>query len=288
MPHIGPYELHVVDAGRFKLDGGAMFGVVPKPLWERKITADDHNRILLAMRCLLLVGNERVILIDTGLGESFSKKFQEIYAVDYSESNLTKGLAQAGVSEEEVTDVVLTHLHFDHGGGCTRGQGPSAELVFPNAQIHLQRRQWEWANDPKAKDAASFLQDNLQPLADSGQLHLLDGPGTLYPGIELLVVNGHTRGQQLVKISGPEGVLVYVADLIPTTAHFPRLWNMAYDVAPLDTVEEKEDLLKKAYAGEWHLFFEHDAQTAVASVKQTDKGFRPTQLRPFEELYSYA
>lgn len=288
MPTIGPYELHTIDAGRFKLDGGAMFGVVPKPLWERKISADDRNRIPLAMRCLLLASSERIILIDNGLGETFSEKFADIYAVDYSENDLHGALANAGYSAADVTDVILTHLHFDHCGGSTRGTGQDAEIVFPNATFHVQERHWEWANDPKAKDRASFLEANLQPLAHSDQLHLVEGPGELLPGVELLVVNGHTRGQQLVKIRDEQTTLVFVADLIPTTAHFSELWNMAYDIAPMDTVEEKMDFLEAAYEGGWHLFFEHDPETAVTSVTETRSGYGPADRRSLEELLTYA
>lgn len=287
MPKIGEYELYTINAGQFKLDGGAMFGIVPKPLWERKIVADDRNRIPLAMRCLLLAGEERVVLIDDGIGETFSDKFKDIYAVDYTQSTLHGSLEAAGYSAEDITDVILTHLHFDHCGGSTRGRGEEAALVFPNATFHVQKRHWEWARDPESKDRASFLEENLEPLARSDQLHLVDGPGRLYPGIELIVVDGHTRGQQLVKISGSEDTLVFVADLIPTTAHFPSLWNMAYDVAPIDTVEEKETFLSEAHKEGWHLFFEHDPSTVVTSVQQNDKGFQPANKRSLEDLYHY-
>jgi glyoxylase-like metal-dependent hydrolase (beta-lactamase superfamily II) len=288
MPSIGSYELHTIDCGRFKLDGGGMFGIVPKPLWERHTSVDDRNRIPLAMRCLLLAGDERVILIDTGIGETFSEKFADIYAVDYSETDLHTALTAAGFTAEDVTDVILTHLHFDHCGGCTRGTGDDAEIVFSNATFYVQQRHWEWATNSKARDRASFLEQNLAPLKASGQLELLDGPGELFPGVELLVVDGHTRGQHLVKVSDETSTLVFVADLIPTTAHFPELWNMAYDIAPLDTVNEKMGFLKDACTNDWQLFFEHDPDTCVTSVTETSKGYGPAHERSLEHLFRHA
>ncbi|MEM1042830.1 MAG: MBL fold metallo-hydrolase [Bacteroidota bacterium] len=270
---IGDYTLHEIHAGRLGLDGGAMFGIVPKPLWERRIPADGRNRIPLAMRCLLLEGDGRLVLIDNGVGDKYDAKFGDIYAVDRESSELHGSLAAAGFGADEVTDVILTHLHFDHCGGSTvRDASGSLRVAFPNATFHVQRDHWDWAHR-SPREGASFLPENLDPLEASGQLRLADGPGPVVPGIDALVVNGHTRGQQLLKLSDAEQTLVFVADLIPTAAHLPPLWVMAYDIAPLDTLAEKTSLLEQAAQEEWLLFFEHDTEIATARVQKGARGF---------------
>lgn len=284
MPTLGGYALNTIDAGKLGLDGGAMFGVVPRPLWERRIRPDSKNRIPLRMRCLLLEGHGRRILIDNGLGDKYDEKFGRIYAVEDEEANLWASLEAAGFAPEDITDVVLTHLHFDHCGGSTTREGGALRPTFPNATYHVQSTHWEWARNPNPRERASFLDENLAPLAGSAQLNLLDGGGELFPGVELLLVNGHTEAQQLVKISGPEGTLVYVADLIPTTAHLGLPWVMAYDVRPLVTMQEKAALLEEALEEDWNLFFEHDPEVAVASLERTDKGVVTSGHRPLVEL----
>lgn len=284
MPRIGPYELHTIEAGRLGLDGGAMFGIVPKPLWERRIKADERNRIPLHMRCLLLVGEGRVILVDNGLGDKFDDKFRDIYAVDVETYNLDLSLEQAGFSRDDVTDVVLTHLHFDHCGGSTRRGDDGLELAFPNAQFYVQRAHWEWARDPNVREAASFLNENLDPLAETDRLQLVEGPGTLFPHVEVLTVNGHTEAQQLVKVSDEERSLVFVADLLPTTAHLRDAWVMAYDVRPLVTIDEKRAFLEQAVDEGWDFFFEHDPVTAVGTPTRSDRGIVIERSRSLDEL----
>ena len=284
MPKIGSYSLYSIETGRFGLDGGAMFGIVPKPLWSRRIAADDQNRIPLNMRCLLLEGQGRVILIDNGLGDKYDRKFAEIYALDEDYPTLHASLARAGFSEEDVTDVILTHLHFDHCGGSTRRSADGLKLTFPNARYHVQRAHWEWALDPNLREQASFFDDNLDPLAESDQLSLLEGQMELFPGVELILVNGHTESQQLVKISDEETTLVFVADLLPTTAHLRLPWIMAYDVRPLVTLEEKARFLEAAVDGSWHFFFEHDPEIAVATPQRSERGIDVVQGRTLEEL----
>ncbi len=284
MPHIGPYSLHAIETGRFGLDGGAMFGVVPKPLWEKRIPADEKNRIPLAMRCLLLKGEDRVILIDTGLGDSYDEKFARLFKVDHEHSELHRSLQEAGVEAADITDVVITHLHFDHAGGCVTTRNGERYLAFPNATYHVQRKHWEWALNPNPREKNSFLKAYLDPLQASPQLHLLNGEGTLFPQLDVLTVNGHTEAQQLVKISDGNRTLVFVADLIPTSAHIGLPWVMGYDVRPLITMEEKEDFLQKAVEGEWDLFFEHDPDVAVASVRQGEKGVEVYNQREIAEL----
>ena len=278
MTHAG-YQIDLVEAGRLGLDGGAMFGIVPKPLWERHIPADDQNRIPLAMRCLLLRGHGRTVLVDTGMGHKADEAFKRIYAVDHAHSDLLPSLAALGVSPEDVTDVFLTHLHFDHGGGATtRDAAEHLALTFPEAAHHVQARHWAWAHE-SPREQASFLPENLDPLEASGRLVLHDGPGEPFPGVETLIVDGHTRGQQLLLIHGADGALFYPADLVPTAAHVPLLWGMAYDVEPLVTIAEKERLLARAADERWTLLFEHDAETAAARVEATAKGLRAVDRR---------
>ena len=277
---IGPYTLHEIHAGRLGLDGGAMFGIIPKPLWERRIAPDGRNRIPLAMRCLLLEGDGRLILVDNGVGDKYDAKFADIYDVDVESSELHRSLQAAGFGADEVTDVILTHLHFDHCGGSTVRDGQDMlRVAFPNATFHVQAAHWTWAHT-SPREGASFLSENLDPLEASGQLRLVEGPGELLPGIEALVVNGHTRGQQLLKIRDDDTTLLYAADLLPTAAHVPLLWVMAYDVAPLDTLAEKEPILAQAAREGWTVFFEHDTETAIARIEHSDRGFRAVDVSP--------
>lgn len=285
MPQIGPYSLYSIDTGRFGLDGGAMFGIVPKPLWSRRIEPDDQNRIPLSMRCLLLEGQDRCILVDTGIGDTFEgTKFQDIYAVDHSEATLEDSLQARGFAPEDVTDVILTHLHFDHCGGATRSTGEGVEPTFPQATYHVQRRHWEWATDPNPKEKGSFVSETFAPIEDAGQLHLVDGAESLFPGVEVARVYGHTDAQQIVKVSDDDTTLVYVADLLPTTHHLRPTWTMAYDVRPLQTIEEKGDFLDRAESSEWKLFFEHDPEVAVADLDRTDRGVETVRPRSLDEL----
>lgn len=284
MTRIGPYTLHTIESGKFRLDGGAMFGVVPRVLWERKIRPDERNRIPLHMRCLLIVGNGRVILVDNGIGNKYDQKFKDIYAIEDETVNLENSLHKAGFDFSDITDVILTHLHFDHCGGSTRREGEKVEVVFDRARFHVQRAHWEWAKKPNPRERASFLAENIDPLERSGQLNLLDGTGELLPGIELLTVNGHTRAQQLVKISIYDRTLIYAADLLPTNAHIQLPWVMAYDVEPLVTMEEKSDFIEKAVASKWDLFFEHDPEIVVASLKKENGRVVLVDPRPLHEL----
>lgn len=284
MARIGSYELHTIETGRFGMDGGAMFGVVPRPLWERHIRPDDRNRITLALRCLLLEGDGRVILIDNGIGAKLNEKMADIYAVDHAHSELHRSLDQAGFSAADVTDVVYTHLHFDHCGGGTATGRHGPVPVFENALHHVQRAHWEWARDPNAREAASYMQENMEPLERIGQLRLMDGPGMLFPGVEAIVVDGHTEAQQLVKISDEERTLVFVSDLLPTSAHLRRAWATSYDVRPLVTLKEKARFLEDAVEGGWHFFFEHDPETVVGTPVRSSRGIVVAEERSLDEL----
>ena len=274
------YQIDLIEAGRVRLDGGAMFGIVPRTLWERRIPPDDRNRIPLAMRCLLLRGHGRTILVDTGLGHKTDAKFDAIYGVDHEHSTLLGSLRQRGVAPEDVTDVILTHLHFDHAGGATTRQPDGTlGLTFPNADHHVQRAHWAWAH-ASPRESASFLAENLDPLDASGRLVLRDGDDLPAPGLALHVVDGHTRGQQLVRVTDGARSLLHAADLVPTAAHVPLLWVMAYDVEPLATIAEKEALLTRAAAEGWTLVFEHDPEIATARVVQTERGFATEDEQP--------
>jgi glyoxylase-like metal-dependent hydrolase (beta-lactamase superfamily II) len=284
LPDLGRYTPYAIETGRFGLDGGAMFGIVPKPLWEKQIAPDEANRIPLAARCLLLEGRDRLILIDAGLGEPPSEKFADIFAVDREHSELLRSLEEAGFSAGDVTDVILTHLHFDHCGGTTRrGEDGDWRLTFEHARHHVQRGHWEWARTSNPKEEGSFRSENIQPLADSGAVDLVDGDQEILPGIQALPVHGHTEAQQMVKIDAGSGdTLVYVADLLPTTRHLKAAWTMAYDVRPLTTIEEKGDFLDEAERKGWTLFFEHDPDTAVADLERTEEGVELTDRRALD------
>ncbi len=274
---IADYQIDLVETGRLGLDGGAMFGIVPKPLWEKRIAPDDLNRIPLAMRCLLLRGNGRTILIDTGVGHKADAKFESIYAVDHEHSTLLGSLDALDVVPEDVTDVILTHLHFDHAGGATtRDPDGTLRPTFPAATYYVQRTHWAWAHESE-REAASFLAENMDPLEAAGQLVLLDGDEPPAPGLRLHIVDGHTRGQQLVSVHDDARSLLFAADLIPTAAHVPPLWIMAYDVEPLATLAEKRRVLAEAAEGGWTLVFEHDPSVASARVRATDRGFETVE-----------
>jgi glyoxylase-like metal-dependent hydrolase (beta-lactamase superfamily II) len=271
---IGNYELIVIETGRFALDGGAMFGVVPKTLWQKANPADENNRIDLALRSLLLKSDDLLILVDTGIGNKFDDKFSERYKVDFSNYSINKSLEENRLSPSDITDVIITHLHFDHAGGTTYQDEGELKLTFPNAIHHVQGEQWDWAVGPSEKDKASYLRNDFSLLEKENKINKLPGPQELFPGVELLVMYGHTQGMQIVKISDADTTLLYCADLIPTSSHIPIPWVMAYDNNPLITMNEKSRLLPRAVDEKWILFFEHDPYRHAASVSLTDKGFR--------------
>lgn len=266
-------ELHAIETGRFKLDGGAMFGVVPKLLWQRTNPADDQNRIDMAMRCLLVASGSRLVLVDTGLGHKYDERFARNYAVDNEHSTLAGSLHALGYSPADITDVVMTHLHFDHGGGATsRTADGRLQPVFPNATIHVQRAHLHTAQHPNAREKASFLAENIDPLASSGQLNLLDGETELFPGFRLLVVNGHTEAMQLPLLQYRGRQLLYAADLFPTAGHIPLPYVMAYDMQPLLTLAEREHMLPWLADENVVLLLEHDPVNECCTVARTDKG----------------
>lgn len=268
----GRFRIASINAGTFYLDGGAMFGVVPKMLWQARITNDAQNRVRLATRLLLVIDDaaSRVFLFDTGIGDKLSPKLMQRFGVELPEGGLLAALARHGVAPESVTDVILTHLHFDHVGGATmRTKAGLVAPTFPRATYHLQRRALSWACCPTEKDRASFYKDDFEQLE---RLSLLDGPTELCADLSLLVSDGHTVGQQLPLVrnhlTGQK--LWYCGDLIPTSHHVRLPWIMAYDLYPLTTLEEKRRLLAQALAENWVLFFEHDPDVLACTVREQD------------------
>lgn len=274
---LGPFELYPIEAGRFLLDGGAMFGVVPKTLWSRQIPADDKNRIPMAMRSMLIRSGEtgKLYLIDTGSGDKFNEKMSSIYGLDYEHSDLINSLKSAGYNPEDVTDIIFSHLHFDHCGGTTTyDRDGTLKEVFPNATYHVNERHWKTANHPNEREKASFFPENINPIKESGRLNLVQDRHEFESGLTTLPMDGHTDGQQLPVITHKGTTIVYVADLLPTAAHVPLPWVMGYDMKPIQTLEEKALFLKRAAEENWYLFLEHDATNEVITIEQDNGKFQ--------------
>ena len=261
---LGAWTAHTLETGFLWLDGGSMFGSVPKALWNRTNPADEKNRIRLAMRCLLLEGEGRRILVDDGVGDKFTPRFGEIYRIELEPHTLERSLESLGLAPDDITDVVLTHLHFDHAGGSTRRSGDRLVPRLPRARYHVQRRNWENASAPNPRERASYLPENFMPLLEAGVVTLWDGPQRPWPGIELFTADGHTRGQQLVRVSGGGETLYFVADLIPTASHVRIPFVMGYDMAAIETMAEKRALLERACRENAWICLEHDPETALA------------------------
>jgi glyoxylase-like metal-dependent hydrolase (beta-lactamase superfamily II) len=274
---IGEYDIYPIDTGTFWLDGGAMFGVMPWVFWSKTNPPDNRNRVKLAARCLLLQGNGRTILIDTGNGEKWNKKQRDIYGFDNSKVDLLSSMKKVGIQREDVTNVILTHLHFDHTGGSTTVVDGKLEPTFPNAKYHIQKKHWEHAQRPTEKDRASFFPENYQPLAEKGLLELVEGDIELFPGIEVLTIYGHTNSLQLPKISNGKTTLLFCSDLIPLMAHLAYPSIPGYDLYPLTTLEEKKRIFQQAFDERWILFLEHDPQVQAVTLKQGAKGYEVDQ-----------
>lgn len=266
-------KITAIDTGLFKLDGGAMFGVVPKTLWSKSYPADENNLCTWAMRCLLVEDGNRLILIDNGIGTKQDAKFFSYYFL-HGEGNLITSINQAGYSVTDITDVFLTHLHFDHcGGGVKLTNNGTPELVFPNAKYWSHSAHWQWATQPNAREKASFLKENLLPMQESGALHFIDKqPNHGLPFAEILTVDGHTEKQMLPLISQNGQKMLYCADLLPSTAHLPIAWVMGYDTRPLLSLEEKSRILHRAAQENIILLLEHDAHNEAATVQLNERG----------------
>ncbi|WP_144602886.1 MBL fold metallo-hydrolase [Algoriphagus algorifonticola] len=278
-------ELHVVNTGFFKLDGGAMFGVVPKVLWSRTNQADENNLCTWAMRCLLAVDGDRVVLIDNGIGDKQDAKFFSHYYL-HGDDSLEKSLRKLGVGFHQITDNFLTHLHFDHcGGGVKYGSHGQYEMAFPRASYWSNPDHWKWATEPNPREKASFLKENIEPMEELGHLKMVDlSSKTLFPGFDFITVDGHTDKQMLPKIQYKGKTLVFVADLLPSVGHIPIPYVMGYDTRPLLTMDEKSKFLEEAAREEYILFFEHDPVNECCTVKMTEKGVRVDQTFKLDEI----
>jgi len=278
---IGKYKLKTILSGFFGLDGGAMFGIIPKPLWEKTNPADDLNRIALSTRNLLLVSDDKKILIDTGMGNKWDEKSKNIYKIDTTR-NLESTLDQNDIKTEDITDVLLTHLHFDHAGGSTKFENGKLIPSFPNAKYFVQKKNFEWAMNPSDRDKGSYIKDNFEPLVKEGVLNLIDGEINFDENISFRIINGHTFGQQMIKISDSSNTILYCADLMPFVSQIRIPYVMGYDLQPMITVQEKKKYLQRAADENWYLYFGHDPQFAVSTVKNTDKGI--VQDKTFTDL----
>lgn len=264
------YEIH---AGRFKLDGGAMFGVVPKSMWQKLNPPDDNNMCSWAMRCLLVKEGNRLMLIDNGMGNKQDDKFFGHYYLHGNES-LEQSLAEHGFHKDDITDVFLTHLHFDHCGGSIERKGDLLVPAFKNARYWSNRKHWDWAVNPNAREKASFLKENILPIQESGQLNFVEDANEVFPNMKIEMVSGHTESMMLPIFNFKGKPLMYMADLLPSAAHIPLPYVMAYDTRPLLTLDEKKRILEWCLTNEAILFFEHDKDIACGTLSQTEKGIR--------------
>lgn len=279
--------IYPIETGNFKLDGGAMFGVVPKSLWTRTNPADENNMISMAMRCMLIQDGDRLILVDTGLGSKQSDKFFSYYFL-FGNFSLDSSLANYGFHRNDITDVFLSHLHFDHCGGATEWNNDRTgyQPTFPNARFWSNENHWQWAIHPNPREKASFLKENILPIEESGQLNFVKGNGYEQLGFEVLYMDGHTEKQMIPKINYRDKTLIFMADLLPTTGHIPLPYVMGYDTRPLLTIKEKELFLNEAADNNYFLFLEHDAYTEVCTVKHTEKGVRLDQTYKFTDIFN--
>ena len=282
-------KLYALNVGNFKLDGGAMFGVVPKSVWSKIKTPDQNNMIDVTARCLLIEDGNRLVLIDTGMGNKQSEKFFGYY-YRWGDQGVGRALAKHGFHKDDVTDVFLTHLHFDHcGGAIIRKENGSYEAAFKNAKYWSNKNHWAWATSPNNREKASFLTDNIRPIRESGQLSFLERNKNRYLtrsnlGFDVLFVDGHTEKQMLPIIYYKEKTICFMADLLPTVGHIPMPYIMSYDVRPLETLREKEVFLNLAANHNYYLFLEHDSQHEIITVKHTEKGIRVDQTLLLQTL----
>ncbi len=285
-------QIYPVDTGNFKLDGGAMFGVVPKVIWQKTNPADSNNLINMSLRCMLIEDGNRLILIDNGTGSKQSEKFFSYY-YPFGDHSLDSSLKKLGFHRDDITDVFLTHLHFDHCGGSIQWNQDRTgyEPAFKNAVFWSNENHWKWATEPNPREKASFLKENIRPIEESGQLrHLpLPGEGMLQDtelGFDVLFVDGHTEKQMIPHIEYKGKKLVFMADLLPTVGHIPLAYVMGYDVRPLITLDEKSKFLNKAADEGYYLFLEHDYENQVCTVKHTEKGVRLDQAFRFDDIFN--
>jgi glyoxylase-like metal-dependent hydrolase (beta-lactamase superfamily II) len=279
-------KLSVINSGHFKLDGGAMFGVVPKSMWHPLYPADENNMCSWAMRCMLIEEGNQLILIDTGMGNKQNDKFFSYYFM-HGDDSLDKSLKAAGYHRDEITDVFLTHLHFDHCGGVIEWNDEKSGYrpAFKNANVWSNEAHWKWATEPNAREKASFLKENILPIQESGQLRFAE-TDRFSDQIEIIRVHGHTESMMLPLVQIGNKKLLYMADLLASPVHVPVAWVMAYDTRPLLTLDEKANILKRAADEEWVLFFEHDKSVECATLHHTEKGIRVKETFPLSALFA--
>ena len=280
-------KINIIDTGFFKLDGGAMFGVVPKTLWNKHNPADEKNLCSWAMRCLLIEDGEKLILIDTGLGDKQDQKFFGHYYL-FGDASLISSIRNCGYDTADITDVILTHLHFDHVGGAVKYNHDRTQLqpTFPNATYWSNAAHWDWAVNPNPREKASFLKENILPLKESGQLQFIEKTQSPFPYIDFIHVDGHTEQMMLPVISYQDQKIIYAADLFPSSYHIPLPWIMGYDMRPLVTLEEKQRVLQQCLAENCVLLFEHDPVFEAAVVEQTDRGIAIRQRGMLSDFIS--
>ncbi len=278
-------SLNTVIAENFKMDGGACFGVVPKSLWSKQVKADENNMIPVTNRCLLIEAGNRIILIDTGMGDKQSEKFFSYY-YRFGDDSLKKSFEKHGFSFDQVTDVIITHLHFDHIGGAVKwaDDGQTPKLVFKNATHYCTKKQWDWALNPNPREKASFFKENFMPLFETGHLEFIHEPGEFIDGIRLEIFDGHTRGQIVPFIQYKNRTVVFAADFIPSAYNVHIPFVAGYDIDPLLAMQEKETFLEKAVDNNYILFFEHDYITECCTVNKTEKGFRVKDTFRLEDI----
>ena len=283
-------KLHPIEAGNFKLDGGAMFGVVPKTIWNKTNPADENNLIDIAARCLLIEDRNRLTLIDTGMGNKQSEKFFGYYSL-WGNHSLDKSLKNAGFHRDDITDVFMTHLHFDHCGGSVNWNKDKTgyEVAFKNAKFWTNDNHWEWATKPNAREKASFLHENLIPMQESGQLQFVNRPDSDFGfsselGFDIFYADGHTEKQMLPHINYNGKTIVFCADMLPTAGHIPIPYVTGYDTRPLMSMDEKQIFLNNAADNNYYLWLEHDAHNQIITVQHTEKGIRLKEIFKCEDI----
>lgn len=278
-------KIYPIETGNFKLDGGAMFGVVPKSLWQKTNPADANNMIEMSMRCMLIADGGRLTLVDTGLGSKQSEKFFSYYYL-FGDFSLESSLAKYGFHKDDITDVFLTHLHFDHCGGAIERQNDSLVPAFKNAKFWSNANHWDWAVNPNPREKASFLKENILPMKESGQLNFIADQPVEDVGFDVVFVDGHTEKQMLPKLNYKGKTIVFMADLLPTVGHIPLPYVMGYDTRPLLTLKEKASFLNEAADNNYYLFLEHDAYNEICTVKHTEKGVRLDETFKFTDIFN--
>ena len=277
-------KLFSIETIRFKVDGGAMFGVVPKMMWQQKYPADENNMCTCACRSLLVDAGNRIVLIDTGIGNKSSKEELNHYVPDYS-YDMHRSLQAIGYKPEQITDVVLTHLHFDHCGGSV-DKTPDGQLVpaFPNAMYHISASHWEHATNPNRREKSSFVEQNFMPLFEANKISLIKKDSELLPGFNLKIFNGHTKGLLVSYIKTNKQTVVFTGDMMPAAAYVPLSWISAYDIEPLVSLQEKQEFLKEAFDNKYILFFQHDAFNECGTIKETPRGHRIDSLNTLQSF----